>query len=170
MPLPRQLYKITRHRSTKPTRKAHPWSGWKTSRPRRRDWQRRKRSEKRLVEKRLTEENEKRLAERMKARKAKEEKKTVEEKAEDEGNVAATPPSTLATPRSIDDLGHNRTSSAAIPPPISRQASTYGFKPTPSGLTMGNFSTPTSKMTSEERFAAAMPQRWTLAHPPIQLV
>ena len=72
------------------------------------------------MEKRLTEENEKRLAERMKARKAKEEKKTVEEKAEDEGNVAATPPSTLATPRSIDDLGHNRTSSAAIPPPISR--------------------------------------------------
>jgi translation initiation factor 4G len=56
--------------------------------------------------------------------------------------------------------GRHRTSSAAMPPPISRQASMSGFKPnTPGGFTMGNFSTPTSKMTSEERFA--MSQRST---------
>ena len=54
----------------------------------------------------------------------------------------------------------HRTSSAAMPPPISRQASMSGFKPSTSGgFTMGNFSTPTSKMTSEERFA--MSQRST---------
>ena len=56
--------------------------------------------------------------------------------------------------------GRHRTSSAAMPPPVSRQASMSGFKPgTPGGFTMGNFSTPTSKMTSEERFA--MSQRST---------
>ena len=50
--------------------------------------------------------------------------------------------------------GRHRTSSSALPPTMSRQASISGFKPgTPSGFTMGNFSTPTSKMTSEERFA-----------------
>ena len=50
--------------------------------------------------------------------------------------------------------GRHRTSSAAMPPPISRQASMSGFKPnTPGGFTMGNFSTPTNKMTGDERFA-----------------
>ena len=43
--------------------------------------------------------------------------------------------------------GRHRTSSAAVTPPKPRQASMPGFKP------MGNFFTPTSGMTSEERFA-----------------
>ena len=115
-------------------------------------------------ERRSTEEKEKRSAEKVKVRKA-EEEKAAEEKTEDEENVVVTPPSTLATARPIEDLGHHRTSSAAIPPPISRQASTSGFKPTPSGFTLGNFSTPTSKTTREESFAAAMSQRWDTSTP-----
>jgi len=56
--------------------------------------------------------------------------------------------------------GRHKTSSAAMPPPISRQALMSGFKPgTSGGFTMGNFSSSKSKMTSEERFA--MSQRST---------
>ena len=59
--------------------------------------------------------------------------------------------------------GRHRTTSTAMPPPISRQASMSGFKPPGGAFSMGNFSTPTptSKMTSEERFA--MSQRSTSA-------
>lgn len=57
-------------------------------------------------------------------------------------------------PMTRTSSGRHRTSSAAMPPPLSRQASVSGFKSgTSGGFTMGNFSTPTSKMTSEERFA-----------------
>ena len=66
-------------------------------------------------------------------------------------------------PMTRTSSARHRTSSAAMPPPpISRQVSMSGFKPnTPGGFNMGNFSTPTSKMTSEERFA--MSQRSTSA-------
>ena len=54
--------------------------------------------------------------------------------------------------------GHYRTSSAVMPPPTSRQASMPGFKPnTQVGFTMGRFSAPASKMTSEERFGISRP-------------
>ena len=50
--------------------------------------------------------------------------------------------------------GRHRTSSALIPQPTPQQASISGFKPGTSGrFTMEDFSTPVSKMTSEERFA-----------------
>lgn len=71
-------------------------------------------------------------------------------------------------PMTRTSSGRHRTSSSAMPPPISRQASVSGFKPNPPGgfTTMGNFSTPTSKMTSDERFA--MSQRSTSSTIPNQ--
>jgi len=52
----------------------------------------------------------------------------------------------------------HKTSSAAVHPPMSQQASMYGFKPdTPGVFTTGNFSIPTSKMTAEERFVMSQP-------------
>ena len=63
-------------------------------------------------------------------------------------------------PPTRGDSGRPRSSSTVMHLPMSQRASMTGFKPnSPSGFTMGNFSTPTSKMTSEERFA--MSQRST---------
>ena len=57
-------------------------------------------------------------------------------------------------PLTCGGSGRHRTSSTVIPSPISQQASTSDFRPNPpGGFTMGNFSTPMSNMTSEERFA-----------------
>ena len=50
--------------------------------------------------------------------------------------------------------GRHRSSSSTMPTSMSLLDLKSEFKPrTPGGFTMGNFSTPTSKMTSEERFA-----------------
>ena len=57
-------------------------------------------------------------------------------------------------PPARNGSGRLRSSSAALSPPKPRQASMPGFNPNaPGGFTMGNFSTPMNKMTSEERFA-----------------